>query len=149
LTREERFLVDSMLGSLVTWLRILGYDTEYWKGDDREMLEVARKEGRIILTNDREVVRFAEKNGMPVLGLTSPDVPEALAKIALTFGISLEFDGRRTRCPLCNAPLQSSGSRWYCGECGKEYWIGSHWIDISRKLSEAKRRLMELRDCRA
>lgn len=132
-----------MLGSLVTWLRILGYDTEYWKGEDRKMVEVAKKDHRIILTKDREVVRFAEKNGIPVLDLTSPEIPEALATIAETFGISLEFDGRRTRCPLCNTPLKSDGSRWFCGGCGKEYWVGSHWADISRKLSEAKRILLE------
>lgn len=128
-----------MLGSLVTWLRILGYDTEYWKGEDKEMLEVAKKENRIILTKDRDVVRFAEKNGIPVLNLTSTDVPEALATVAEVFGISLEFDEKRTRCPVCNAPLKICGSRWFCEGCGKEYWIGSHWVDISKKLSEARR----------
>ncbi|MEM1531987.1 MAG: DUF5615 family PIN-like protein, partial [Nitrososphaerota archaeon] len=80
--QEKRFLVNSMLGSLVTWLRILGYDTEYWKGEDKEMIEVAKKEGRIILTKDKGVVKSAEKNGIPVLGLTDSDIPEALATVA-------------------------------------------------------------------
>jgi len=143
LIQEKRFLVNSMLGSLVTWLRILGYDTEYWKGEDKEMIEVAKKEGRIILTKDKGVVKSAEKNGIPVLGLTDSDIPEALATVAETFEISLEFDGKRTRCPICNTPLKSYGSRWFCEGCGKEYWIGSHWVDISRKLSEARRIYLE------
>ncbi len=128
-----------MLGSLVTWLRILGYDTKYWKGDDKEMIEIAKKEGRIILTKDKGVVRSAERGGIPVLNLSNSNIPEALAKIAETFEIDLEFDGNRTRCPICNTPLKSYDSRWLCGRCGKEYWIGSHWADISKKLSEARK----------
>ncbi|MCL7387958.1 MAG: Mut7-C RNAse domain-containing protein [Thaumarchaeota archaeon] len=143
MSQEKKFLVNSMLGNLVTWLRILGYDTEYWKGDDKEMLEIAKKEGRIILTKDRGVARFAEKNGIPVLELMSSDVPEALATTAEAFGISLEFDRKRTRCPVCNTPLKSYGSRWLCDKCGKEYWIGSHWVDISKRLSEARRIFLE------
>ena len=132
-----------MLGSLVTWLRILGYDTEYWKGDDKEMVEVAKKEDRIILTKDKGVVRLAEKNGIPVLELMISNIPEALATTAEVFGISLEFNEKRTRCPVCNTPLKSCGSRWLCEKCGKEYWIGSHWVDISKKLSEARRIFLE------
>lgn len=132
-----------MLGTLVTWLRILGYDTEYWKGEDKEMIEVAKKEGRIILTKDKGVVKSAEKNDVPVLNLKDLDIPEALATIAEAFGISLEFDKERTRCPICNAFLRDFGSRWVCERCGKEYWIGSHWVDISRKLTEARRIYLE------
>jgi uncharacterized protein with PIN domain len=29
-------VADSMHGKLARWLRILGYDTVYWRGDDED-----------------------------------------------------------------------------------------------------------------
>lgn len=137
--RDRKFVLDSMLGNLVTWLRILGYDTVYWDGEDRGLIEVARKEGRVVLTKDREVVRLSEKLSVPVYEVKSDDVSEALACLARSLGIEIEFDGSCTRCPICNTLLREGGSRWRCDGCGKEYWIGGHWKGISKRLDEVKR----------
>ena len=67
--RRERFIVDAMLGNIVTWLRILGYDTIYWSGDDGELIKRAREENRIILTMDRELALNAIRNGLDTLHL--------------------------------------------------------------------------------
>jgi len=52
-----RFLADAMLGRLARWLRILGYDVEYFPGEDDELVHQARREGRILLTRDTRLVR--------------------------------------------------------------------------------------------
>ena len=53
---DPRFLVDSMLGTLAKWLRILGYDTEYDAClNDNKLVRLARGEGRILLTRTLRV----------------------------------------------------------------------------------------------
>ena len=52
-----KFLADSSLGRLSKWLRILGYDTVYWRGEaDRAFLRKAEREGRAVLTRRKDVL---------------------------------------------------------------------------------------------
>jgi uncharacterized protein with PIN domain len=45
-----RFIADAMLGRLVRWLRILGYDTAYDKAiTDEALIERAMRENRWLL----------------------------------------------------------------------------------------------------
>ena len=52
-----KVLCDQMLGSLATWLRFLGIDTFYVKEQlsDDDLLQIARKEKRILITKDKEL----------------------------------------------------------------------------------------------
>ena len=53
-----RFIADSMLGRLVRWLRLLGYDTVYYpRIEDSVLLRIAREENRILLTRDSRLVK--------------------------------------------------------------------------------------------
>ena len=53
---DVRFLCDRNLGKLVKWLRILGYDTLWDRGDaDQGFLRKAGGEGRIALTRKRNL----------------------------------------------------------------------------------------------
>ena len=47
-----RLVADAMLGRLAKWLRVLGYDTLYWRGDDAGLVRLAVAEGRLVLTRD-------------------------------------------------------------------------------------------------
>ncbi len=48
-----RLLVDAMLGRLAKWLRLAGYDAEYWRdGPDEALMARAQAEGRLIVTRD-------------------------------------------------------------------------------------------------
>lgn len=51
----QRFLCDEMLLGLAKWLRAAGYDTTVAKAGltDRELLQEAVTEDRILLTRDR------------------------------------------------------------------------------------------------
>ncbi len=146
---KPRFAVDEMLGSLAKWLRIMGYDTSYEKYiTDTKILESSRKEGRILLTRDKELARRAGGKGL-LIG--SDDVDEQLREVVRVFGLS--FDEAQTRCSVCNAGLLPVGSEeverevppgvlqrnkdfFRCEGCGRIYWKGSHWSNIRSHLGE-------------
>ncbi len=139
---EARFIVDAMLGNITTWLRILGYDSIYWSGGDRELIEKALKEGRIIITKDRGLASTALRRGVEVILVNGSDVPEIIAEVSKRYGIDVYFNPRKTRCPKCNTPLKlvrQDEYRWLCPGCGKHYWVGGHWRNISAVLGEVRR----------
>ncbi len=59
---RPRFAVDEMLGTLARWLRVMGYDAVYEKDhNDDEIVDIAKREGRILLTRDRELAARMER----------------------------------------------------------------------------------------
>lgn len=140
--RDQRFLVDAMLGNIVSWLRILGYDSEYWEGDDGNLVQKAIRENRTILTKDKELYIYSRRYGVQAILVDETDTAHILGALNRRNRISLEFDPENTRCPLCNHLLQrdknSLRDEWICNSCGKRYWMGRHWKNISRILEEAK-----------
>lgn len=156
--------MDAMLGKLAKWLRILGYDTLYSnKYSDWEILRKAEREGRVVVTRDRTLYRKAVKRGLQAV-LTpygdNVDLVDTLAAVALSTGISLDFDPSRTRCPLCNTRLvriskaealsyvaedvwRKYDEFWRCPRCGRIYWRGRHWETITDKLERAKELVRE------
>ncbi|MEM1943013.1 MAG: DUF5615 family PIN-like protein [Candidatus Caldarchaeum sp.] len=135
-----KFILDTMLGHLVTWLRLLGYDTLYnYNLSDEELLEAARREERILVTRDRELAQRAVKNSVRNVLLNSDDVVQSLKKIQSETGIKLVFNMDNSRCPECNTLLDRSSTQppeWVCGFCGKRYWVGGHWRNISKTLKQ-------------
>ncbi len=150
-----KFIVDSMLGDVARWLRLLGHDTLYSKDyEDWEILRVAEKENRTIVTRDVGLFRRAKKRGINAVYVYPGEIHEMLATIAKYTGIRLVFDPNSTRCPLCNTRLvkitkaeaislvpKDVGTRyntfWKCPKCGKIYWQGTHWRTISFILEKA------------
>jgi len=53
-----RFIVDHNVGKLAKWLRMMGYDSLFFKGaDDSGITAIALSEERIILTRDTGIVK--------------------------------------------------------------------------------------------
>ena len=53
-----KFIVDMNVGRLAVWLRALGYDTLFINPiEDDDLIEIARREGRTILTKDTGILR--------------------------------------------------------------------------------------------
>jgi len=135
-----RFLVDTMLGRLATWLRLLGYDAAYFRGPDTELVARARRESRILLTRDSRLP--GGRRLPPHLLVQSDRVGPQLAEVVAAFGLDLRRPAER-RCPRCNQPLLSreraavadrvpeyvwshQEAFWGCPGCGRIYWAGSH-----------------------
>ncbi|HIH01562.1 TPA: DUF5615 family PIN-like protein [Thermoplasmata archaeon] len=142
---RPRFVVDSMLGSLARWLRMLGYDTTYAKDlEDEDIVRLATDEGRTIVTRDREL---ALKPGAILIDEEELD----LQLKAIHEKLSLTLDESAIRCSSCNGTLtdlpkeeasglvpegalESNEVFWRCESCGKAYWRGTHWIGIMERL---------------
>ncbi len=154
--REPKFIVDTMLGNVARWLRMLGYDTLYFKKiDDWKILSMALKDERVILTRDHGLCNRARKKGAKCLLLEQDTMEERLAYISMKTGIRLYMDLERSRCPICNYELvkvdretvrdkvprrvyEKHNDFWYCRKCGKVYWIGKHWKGIEETLKKAR-----------
>ncbi len=155
--QRKRFIVDTMLGDLAKWLRILGYDTLYSRNyTDSQIVRIASKSRRIIITMDRGLCIMANKKGVPCISIESYDIRERLAEISVKANIPLVADPSRSRCPVCNGvlkpvydksvvkdrvppkALESHKVFYVCTRCGQVYWEGSHWKNIKRVLEEAR-----------
>ncbi len=147
-----KFLVDRMLGKLAKELRMLGYDTIYYQGEDiHRLFHISREEGRVILTRSSKllpkktedrIVRIREDN--PLLQL----------KELIHMGIiKLDEGNLFSRCLLCNLeiikiPSGEAEGRvpdfvfhqmqefFRCPRCGRIYWEGSHRKNMERKIEE-------------
>lgn len=159
---EPRFIVDTMLGNVARWLRLLGYDTIYHrKLEDWRILLLASREGRIILTRDRGLHHRALRRGLKSILLEQDTMEERLAYLALKTGIRLYVDVDKSRCPVCNGELvrvnkeyvkghvpqrvyEKHNDFWMCRKCGKIYWMGRHWKGIEETLRRAREILQEI-----
>lgn len=139
---QERFAADRNLGKLAKWLRILGYDTLYERGNaDREFLRRAAEERRIVLTRKRLPARCAPRG---LLVVVAADRVEAqVSEVLKALKIDPDPARRMSRCVRCNAPLREvskavveglvpahvygTHTRFRrCPCCGKIFWPGTH-----------------------
>ena len=136
------FLADAHLGGLARFLRMLGFDTLYDNAyDDREIMQLAVRDRRAVLTRDRELLKCRDiARGCFVHELK----PEAqLREVATRFGLAGQMRPF-TLCLHCNLPLQTLersaalehvppgiAQRYEtfvrCPGCERIYWEGSHW----------------------
>lgn len=139
---DVRFTADRNLGKLSKWLRILGYDTMYDRGEaDRTFLRKAGDEGRIALTRKRSLARLPQPGRLVVVNAdrVGVQIGEVLKELAL----EPDPAKRMTRCLRCNAPLEEASNERVAGQvpayvletctqfricrsCGRVYWPGTH-----------------------
>jgi uncharacterized protein len=147
-----RFVLDVHLGTLARRLRLLGVDTAYANDrDDDALIDQANAERRVLLTQDRGLLRRRRLwLGAYVRG-ARPD--EQLADVLDRFGPPL---APWTRCTACNGLLSPTGKsdvaasllpgtrRTYqdfsrCGGCGRVYWRGAHSRQLEMIVDSAVR----------
>ena len=158
-----KFLVDAMLGKLVRFLRIFGYDTVYADDlekvfqmspvSDEKLKEYAEKENRIIITKDLPFYNKARANAVYLKG---EGVYNYLNQLKLKLKLDYQFQIHRARCSLCNSSLEripkkkaikeevlmqtyNTYNEFYrCSnhKCGKIYWNGPHIIDILNRIKK-------------
>jgi uncharacterized protein len=151
-----KFILDGMLGKLSRWLRMMGYDSKYSTVlTDSEMLAIAKNEDRALLTRDLALYQQAVNKGIEAAYIEGTTEPERLAQTVDQFGISLNIDMEKSRCPKCNSKIASVpkdqitdkvekntltfyNDFWECPNCGAVYWQGAHWTKIRETLTQAK-----------
>lgn len=149
---EPRFVLDMHLGRLAGYLRLAGFDAAYSnRCADEELAEISRREDRVLLTRDRELLkRNIIERGYWVRA-TQPRLQ--LREIVHRFELA-ERMAPFTRCGRCNALLHPAtrdevldrlpprvrvGSRTFaeCPVCRRVYWEGTHVDAIRRFLAMA------------
>jgi hypothetical protein len=153
-----------MLGKLTRWLRMIGQDVEYSvKFSDSELLELAKKENRVLLTKDLELYQRAIAKGIDALYLEGKTESERLAELAKRYDLTLTIDMEKSHCPICNTKLKETTKElllgevekntflyydkfWKCPNCGQVYWQGPHWEKINNILNQAQAKLEKLKE---
>jgi len=146
---DIRFVVDTHLGRLATYLRMLGFDALYETScDDQELSRISARETRILLTRDLGLLRRGEVNYGYFVRATEPrrQLREVLRRFHL-FHSAAPFE----RCLRCNAQLRPIAKEsildrlpprtaecyhefQICPACGRLYWPGSHYEHMRRLL---------------
>jgi len=146
-----KFAVDCMLGKLAKWLKILGFDVAYDnKAEDSEMLNLARKQGRILLSKDHRLLEGAKD--IPSLFIESEKWQEQIEQVLRELNLWNRAKPY-TRCIQCNIELKNlpkgkaknlvapfiyehAASFAVCPSCGRVFWPGTHFEDMEFKLKE-------------
>ncbi|HTW55578.1 MAG TPA: Mut7-C RNAse domain-containing protein [Thermoplasmata archaeon] len=144
---DPRWLADEMLGRLARYLRFVGCDTEYARGEADDRIRArALREGRILVTRDRRL--GAATPGAVVLRAVTIERQWRELRVACPdLPTSVRFD----RCSLCNGRLRPAASEpgapprpgpdgtivptFACDRCGHRYWEGSHTAGIRRRIA--------------
>lgn len=141
-----RFVADAMLGRLAKWLRLLGYDTLYWRGDDAGLVRLVWAESRLLLTRDTRLPTRLPPH--LTFFIESDHYDAQLGQVVARFGVP----PRIGLCLRCNLPLVSvdkAGVRaeipafvWQtqerfarCPDCLRVYWEGTHYARMMETLA--------------
>ncbi len=147
-----KFLVDRTLGRLAKGLRMLGYDTLYYRGSDPyQLFRLAREEERVILTRSS---KLTPKRPEDQVVRIQEDRPWAQLKELIEKGlVSLHEEELLSRCLLCNSLLEEASREevegsvpefiyyqyeifFRCPQCQKVYWPGSHQERMNQRIKE-------------
>ena len=147
----SKFIVDGMLGKLAVRLRMLGFDTSFYRdAEDSFLLRKSREEGRVLLTRDSSLVKTRGANAFFV---SSKILKDQLREVIEKFGLKISAGNLFSRCSVCNEPLQQiakekvkgkvppavyriSKQFSYCPRCVKYYWKGTHYEKLTDELRD-------------
>ena len=151
--KEIKFLADKMLGKLVKWLRILGYNTSYsFSKTSMSIILTAREENRILLTRNTNLIK--RKNICDFLFIQNDDWEKQLMEVIKGLKLKISFNSKPfSRCIVCNTPTIAVDRETvekhvpsyvfltrnhfvYCPSCNKYYWEGTHLKKMKKKIQE-------------
>jgi uncharacterized protein with PIN domain len=154
-----RFVLDTHLGQLATYLRLLGFDSSYRNDyDDAELACISQEQQRVLLTRDRGLLK--RKSVVYGYCVRVNESRQQLIDVMRRYRLLAEICPWR-RCLRCNGLLEPAEkaqvldqlapkTRLYydvfqrCQACGQIYWQGSHHArmqafveGVLREVSEA------------
>ena len=150
-----KFIVDNNVAKLAKWLRMMGYDARIFNGeDDADMILMALREERLILTRDREIMkRRVVTTGRVRAILIDGDTPEPqMCQVIDELKLDCQYRPF-TLCLECNEPLLERSKQQVaervppyvlrtqpqyreCPLCHRIYWRGTHWTAMTRRLEK-------------
>jgi hypothetical protein len=142
---EPRFVLDVHLGKLATYLRLLGFDALYRNDyDDDELAQISSEEQRILLTQDRGLLKRSKVTYGYSVRSGNPE--EQTAEVLQRFNLHHKIAPLQ-RCPRCNGELESVEKAAIedqlphytrlsydefsqCQNCQQIYWKGAHYTRL-------------------
>jgi uncharacterized protein len=149
--RETRFVLDTHLGRLAAYLRLLGFDTLYRNDTPDDVLAgISSSEGRILLTRDRGLLKRSQVTHGYCVRETDPR--RQLAEVVRRFDLSRSIVPFQ-RCMCCNGVLQPVPKEevsdrlpprtrelheefHVCEACDRVYWKGSHYQEMRQLIDQ-------------
>lgn len=149
-----------MLGNVAKKLRLLGYDARYESEiNDEQLLYIAKKEKRIVISKDQELVNKMQKADAKFVLITEiSEIKQCLQIMKSINSGKLEISGDKSRCPRCNSlttrikrkdipdtipkkVLEHNEKFWKCDYCKQVYWEGTHIKRLQKFTSDLNERL--------
>ncbi len=147
---ELTFIADAMLGKLSKWLRMLGFDTHYYRKHEIDtLLVLAIKETRQILTRK---TRLRDRNDLKdrLFFIKDNDPTKQLKEVIEHYNLQIKSDNLFTLCLICNLKLEeispelvqdgvpdyvasTEKSFSICPHCKRIFWKGTHFENIQLK----------------
>jgi uncharacterized protein with PIN domain len=159
---ELTFFVDAMLGNIARKLRLLGYDSQYFSDiNDKKLIDSAKKENRIIISKDEELIKKAQKLDIRSIHITKEDEIDQFFEIINIVSLKrIQITGDTARCPKCNSltesieknivkekipegVLKSNDKFWKCKYCNQIYWEGTHIKNLQEFVGKVNERLQQ------
>jgi len=150
---EHRYVLDVHFGTLARRMRLLGIDTAYRNdASDPELVEQAIAERRVVLTQDRGLLRRRALPAGAFIAGSDPD--DQLADVLDRFAPPV---APWTRCGACNGLLVAASREEIahllepgtltlgtdfarCADCGRPYWRGAHASRLDAIVAAARPR---------
>lgn len=154
--RVTRFILDSHLRQLASYIRLIGFDTLYCNDYERpELVQLSAAQKRILLTKDSGLLKRTVSHSYPVTHgyCVRSQVPRyQLVEVVKRFDLKQSIEPFK-RCLRCNSLLQPIekekihdrlpvNTRHYyneftiCTGCNRLYWPGSHYQRMRHFLKE-------------
>ena len=140
-----RFILDTHLGKLASYLRMLGFDTTYQNNlEDKRIAEISLNEDRIVLSRDLGLLKRKIITRGAFIRSTVPR--QQLIEIITRYQLIDKVDPLK-RCIQCNGKIEpipkvrikllvsEKTLRYYdeffiCSVCKQIYWKGSHYYHM-------------------
>lgn len=149
--RETCFVLDTHLGRLAAYLRLLGFDTLYHNDfDDPTLSDISVNEHRILLTCDKKLLM--RKLITHACYIHEREPQKQLLEILIRLDL-FEQQHPFSRCMHCNGVIHPVDKEsiethlmprtreyynefWQCDKCMKIYWKGSHYQRMQQLIAE-------------
>ncbi len=145
---SRKFILTQELGRLARWLRILGFDTDYYdSGNIGALIIRALRDDRTIITRRKQI------GSLKVIVVESDEVKEQMKELIGKINLKVDESLMFTRCIICNELIKAVSKEevkdevpayaretqqifYRCQKCERIYWRGSHWENVRRYIEE-------------
>ncbi len=152
--KSIKFIADIMVGKLARYLRMAGIDVLYNNNfNDEEILSIAEKDNRIIITRDTLMLERKEIKNKLIKAIYIQDDNILKQLYQIKKELKLDLKPNLIRCLDCNTLLMHINKEntinkvpeyvyktqklfCFCPKCNKYYWRGTHFKNIKNIFSK-------------